>query len=293
MQSDQFMAQVQHQAHLSSRGEAARAVRATLESLSIRLERGLSEHIASQLPLDIGEHLRLQEPFCRLSLSDFYRHVAAREGVDLPKSVFHARVVIGVLCQALSPSMIAKIQGDLPKEFRTLFAVPEETSHTPAPAIDRHDHLLVKDVMTRGAQVAAPDCPIQVVAERMRGLNAGCIPICEGSRIIGMVTDRDIALRAVAEGRGPMTTEAREVMTPEVVYCFEDEDIEVAVRNMESRQIRRLLVLDRQNRLAGIVSLGDVALHLEGRDDGLTAEALERISERRSVLSRDEIPALH
>jgi CBS domain-containing protein len=92
-----------------------------------------------------------------------------------------------------------------------------------------------------------------------------------------MLTDRDIAVRAVAEGRDPKTARVRDAMTPEVVYCFEDQDIQEAARLMKDKQIRRLVVLDRDKRLAGILSLGDLAV--DTGDEKLAGETLERVSE--------------
>jgi CBS domain-containing protein len=110
----------------------------------------------------------------------------------------------------------------------------------------------------------------------MRSLDVGVLPVCDGDRLVGMLTDRDLTIRAVAEGRDPKITTVEEVMTPEVAYCFEDQDIEEAERVMEKHQIRRLPVLNREKRLVGIVSLGDFAT----KDDETRAgETLERVSE--------------
>ena len=135
----------------------------------------------------------------------------------------------------------------------------------------------LKEIMTRDVEVVHPDATLQEAARKMRDLDVGPIPVSDGTRLQGMVTDRDIAIRAVAEGRDPASTKVSEVMTPEIVYCFEDQDVDDAVRIMEEKQIRRLLVLNHDKDLVGIVSLGDLAV--EGRNRGLTGEALEHISE--------------
>jgi CBS domain-containing protein len=111
----------------------------------------------------------------------------------------------------------------------------------------------------------------------MRQLDVGALPVCERDRLVGIVTDRDIVIRGVASGLTPDTSTIREVMTVGVEYCFGDQGLSEAVQLMEEQQIRRLLVLDRNKRLAGIVSLGDIAVR--GRDDLLSGEALEQISE--------------
>jgi CBS domain-containing protein len=94
----------------------------------------------------------------------------------------------------------------------------------------------------------------------MAELDAGVLPVSENDRLVGMLTDRDIAIRAVAQGRGP-DTKVREAMTPEVRYCFEDENLDEVVCNMGENKVRRLPVISRDKRLVGIVSYGDVALY--------------------------------
>jgi CBS domain-containing protein len=120
------------------------------------------------------------------------------------------------------------------------------------------------ECMTRNVRIANPDEPIRDAAKAMAELDAGALPVGEGDRLVGMITDRDIAIRAVAEGKGP-ECKVRDVMTPEVRYVFEDEDVEHVLQNMGRQQVRRLPVLSRNKRLVGIVSLGDLALDAEHR----------------------------
>src|SRR5215217_554264 len=107
----------------------------------------------------------------------------------------------------------------------------------------------LKDVMTPEVEVIAPEASIYEAAEKMSHLDIGPLPVCDGERLVGMLTDRDITVRAVAAGRDPLTTLVRDVMTPDVVYGFEDQDIQDAARLMEQYLIRRLAVLHRQNSL--------------------------------------------
>ncbi|KLK90183.1 inosine-5-monophosphate dehydrogenase [Microvirga vignae] len=133
----------------------------------------------------------------------------------------------------------------------------------------------VAEVMTRDVRVARPDQSIQEAARMMADVDAGIMPVGEGDRLVGMITDRDIAVRAVAEGKGPQT-QVREVMSPEVKYCFEDEDTDAVARNMAEIQVRRLPVVNRDKRLVGIVALGDLAVMEGGRAAG---EAVSGISQ--------------
>jgi len=112
----------------------------------------------------------------------------------------------------------------------------------------------------------------------MRDLNVGSMPVCgPDDRLAGIITDRDITVRGIADCCDPETTLVADVMTPEIIYCFEDDDVSRAINLMEERQIRRIAVLDSNKRLVGIVSLGDLAVKCS--DSDLLAEALEQISE--------------
>jgi CBS domain-containing protein len=130
--------------------------------------------------------------------------------------------------------------------------------------------------MTPGVECIPPDSTLQDAARKMQALDVGPLPVCDHDRLAGMLTDRDIVVRAVAEGRDPGSTRVRDVMTPEVVYCFEDQDVQEAARLMEQKQVRRLLVLNRDKRLVGIVSLGDLAV--ETGDEKLVGRTLEQVS---------------
>ena len=132
----------------------------------------------------------------------------------------------------------------------------------------------VEDIMTRDVRLVGPDETIQAAAAMMIDLDAGVLPVADGDRLVGMITDRDIALRGVAEGKSP-DTPVREVMSAEVHYCFDDQDTDEIATNMAEQQIRRLPVLDRDKRLVGIVSLGDLA---NRRDNGEAGDALSGIS---------------
>jgi CBS domain-containing protein len=135
----------------------------------------------------------------------------------------------------------------------------------------------IKDIMTRDPVVARPDATLREAARTMRELDSGVLPIGEDDRLLGMLTDRDITVRATAEGKDPNSTAVREVMSSEVVSCFEDEDERDAAAKMEKHQLRRLVVLDRNERLVGIVSLGDLAVHTA--DDRIAGEVTEAVSE--------------
>ena len=133
----------------------------------------------------------------------------------------------------------------------------------------------VREVMTRDVQTIRPDQPVQEAASFMLSADAGSVPVTDGDRLIGMITDRDIAVRGVAKGYGP-DTPVRELMTDEVICVREDDDVDDVASKMSEAQVRRLPVIDDQERLCGIVSLGDLS-----RDAGEDAasEALQGVSE--------------
>lgn len=133
----------------------------------------------------------------------------------------------------------------------------------------------ISECMSTNVELASPTDTIWEAASRMRRLDIGALPVGDNDRLVGVITDRDIALRAVGEGRGP-NTPVGEVMSKEIRYCFEDEDIEAVSAQMGDHKIRRLPVLNRSKRLVGIVSLGD----LSATDGGaIAATALHEISE--------------
>ncbi len=136
-----------------------------------------------------------------------------------------------------------------------------------------------QDIMTQDLVCCTPRDTAQRAAQLMRDRNVGPIPICEredNKVLIGMVTDRDLALRVIAEGRNPATTPLGEVMTKDIVFCRPDDDLDAALRLMEEQKVRRIPVVDRQNRIIGIIAQADVATRL--RDTDKTAEVVSEIS---------------
>lgn len=125
----------------------------------------------------------------------------------------------------------------------------------------------VGDCMTREVKIANPEHTIRQISQLMGRLDAGVMPVGDNDRLVGMITDRDIVVRGVALGKGP-DAKVREVMSPDVKYCFEDEEVEHVLDNMGDLQVRRLPVLDRDKRLVGIISLGDLARNGEAAEAG-------------------------
>ena len=137
----------------------------------------------------------------------------------------------------------------------------------------------VREVLTRDVERIPPGTSVREAAQKMKEMDVGALPVYEGDRLIGMVTDRDVVVRGVAEGRDP-NTPVRDVMSEGVVYCFDDQDIREVAQIMKEHQVRRLIVLNRDKRLAGIVSLGDLAV--EG-DQRVASKALKGISQPAQV----------
>ena len=120
--------------------------------------------------------------------------------------------------------------------------------------------MLIREAMAPDAEWITHDVLLTEAALRMRDRNIGCLPIGENDRLVGMITDRDLACRAVADGLNPQTTKVQEVMTRGITWCFDDENVADAVQRMEQKQIHHMPVLDRQKRMVGILSLSDLAL---------------------------------
>ena len=135
----------------------------------------------------------------------------------------------------------------------------------------------VKYVMTPGVEMVCSDATVSEAAMKMKSLDIGVLPVQEDDRIIGMVTGRDIIVRAIAEARDPSTTRVDEIMTGEVASCYEDDSIDDAARIMEDKQIHRLMVLSSDNNPVGILALSDIAVKTS--NEHLAWEVLERVCE--------------
>jgi CBS domain-containing protein len=134
----------------------------------------------------------------------------------------------------------------------------------------------IQDVMTADVSFVRPDTPILEIARKMRDGDIGSTPVVEDERLVGMVTDRDVVVRVIAEGGDVRNKTARDAMSPGILYCFVDDSVETVLENMGDQQIRRLPVVDREKRLVGVVSLGDLALSGKRKAAG---EALQEISQ--------------
>ena len=137
----------------------------------------------------------------------------------------------------------------------------------------------VKDAMHKGVEWVAPSTPVADLARLMQKHDIGAIPIGENDKLIGMVTDRDIVCRGFANGKDVSKLTARDVMTPNVVWCHADEDLDDATRIMETKKIRRLPVIDKDKRMVGMLSLGDISHSAKSK---LSSEVLQAVSAHHS-----------
>lgn len=145
----------------------------------------------------------------------------------------------------------------------------------------------VKDLMTPQAQVISPDATAEDAASVMKTLDIGVLPVCDEEGLIGILTDRDLVVRVLAAKRDPKAMLVGEAMTASVVYCFEDDDVERAALVMAGQQIRRLPVLDRNRKLVGIISIGDIAVQGQSQ---LGGEVLEEVSQPTGPKRSDKPP---
>lgn len=135
----------------------------------------------------------------------------------------------------------------------------------------------LSEIMTRDVVVMQPDDSLQSAAKKMRDRNIGFIPVCDGEELIGVISDRDITIRALADGMDVSIMLGRDLMTVPAIYCFDDQDVSEAAKIMEENQIRRLVVLSRDDkRLVGVVSLGDLA---RNEPTDRSGHVLQKISE--------------
>lgn len=119
----------------------------------------------------------------------------------------------------------------------------------------------IKDIMSTDVETVTPETPLFEVAQKMQSRDCGCVIVVKDDRLVGMITDRDLAIRCVAAEHDPASTNAGLVMSPEILYCYETEDADAVAKNMAENKVRRLPVLNQEKRLVGIVSLGDLASH--------------------------------
>lgn len=146
--------------------------------------------------------------------------------------------------------------------------------------------MLVRNAMTHRAERIGPSESLQAAARKMKELDVGALVVCEEDRVLGIVTDRDIVVRGIAEGRDPAEVEVASAMTPQVIDCREDDELEGAARRMERGAVRRLLVLDAEGELAGMLSVDDVALH----SPALAGEIIEHVRAPERAVHRGPWP---
>lgn len=135
----------------------------------------------------------------------------------------------------------------------------------------------VKEIMRTKVEIVTPETPLHEVAQRMQANDCGSVLVGSQKRLVGVITDRDLALRCVAESHDPEKTTAADVMTKQILYCYETDTIEDVAENMAKNKVRRLAVMDKDKMLVGIVSLGDLAIHSTDEHHRLCGAALARI----------------
>ena len=127
----------------------------------------------------------------------------------------------------------------------------------------------VREIMTTNVECVSPDAGLLELANKMKTLDVGFIPICESDRVVGTVTDRDIVIRGLAGGKSINTCKAQDIMTKDVFWCFEDEDVKEVASKMREKEVRRMLILNPEKRLVGVVSIGDIS-KVEEKESGKT-----------------------
>jgi len=137
----------------------------------------------------------------------------------------------------------------------------------------------VREIMTKNVEAIQTGSTIKEAAEKMKRFDVGAMPVFDDGEAVGILTDRDITIRAVAEGHDPTRMSVKEVMTKEVIFCREDESVEYAADLMKQKQVRRLLIKDSQGKVVGILSLGDIATRVEKEQAGETIRQVSHPSE--------------
>lgn len=136
----------------------------------------------------------------------------------------------------------------------------------------------VKDIMSKKPDYLPPNTTLQKASEEMLKYDVGFLPIGNDGQLFGAITDRDIVVRALAKGKDPLKMQVQDIMTPNILSCFEDDDVQKAAKTMSDEQIRRLVVLSRDNKISGVISLGDIAV--KTKNDQLTGHILQEVCEK-------------
>ena len=145
----------------------------------------------------------------------------------------------------------------------------------------------VSQLMSKKVEWISPTLSLQEAARKMRDLDIGCLPVGENDRLVGMITDRDIACRGVADGKAGPKTVVRDAMSAGISYCFNDQEVSEAAHLMEEKQIRRLPVLNRQKRMVGMLSMGDISQHASGK---VSAEVLKAVTKHGHATGTRTVP---
>jgi len=146
--------------------------------------------------------------------------------------------------------------------------------------------MFVRDAMSNHAEWIAPTTSIQEAARKMRDHAIGCLPVGDADRLVGMLTDRDLACRACADGADPKATKVSAIMTKGITWCFDDDQIDAAIRTMESKQIHHLPVLNRGKRLVGLLTLSDLATHASRETYPMVSKLAARDTGRHATQAR-------
>jgi CBS domain-containing protein/uncharacterized protein (DUF2267 family) len=264
---------------------AEQAIQSVLCVMEQRLMSDEARHMEAQLPRKVVALLerceRHQErPYRKFGRMEFLGMVAEDLGMDVQEAERITRTVLATVREHITEGEAMDVLGQLPRDLRTLW----ESADT-SPPLHPHGGIRglagkhVRDVMTPDVEVVDPKDSLREVAERMRTLNVGAIPVCDGERLQGIITDRDIVVRAVAQGMDCNSVQVSLVMTDEVEWIYANEDIGTAAERMREEQIRRLLVVDRDKKLVGILSLGDIATAANEHEAGRTLEAISEPSQ--------------
>jgi len=135
----------------------------------------------------------------------------------------------------------------------------------------------ISQIMNRSVRVISPDTNVRQAAQEMKSLDIGALPVCDGEKLLGMITDRDIAIRSVADDKDPRSTKVSDIMSPEVIWCFDDASTEEVAAKMADRQVRRIPIVNRQKKLVGVVALADLASSQQ--DPDIKADTIEGVSQ--------------
>lgn len=282
--SIEWLKELQEDLHLEKREDAYEAMRAVLYALRDRLPVNETVELGAQLPMVLRgmyyEGWRVEGKPVKMSRQEFFDRIdremnRSRQGAQKHDPERICQAVFRLLDRTIAQGEMNDVRDNLPEDILSVWGGEKRATQSRTSESNGRDRVPVEEVMERRVKTVTAESPVKTAADLMKQMDIGVLPVQKENRIAGIVTDRDITVRMVAEGKDSSRTPVAEIMTKGVYTCYNDDDARSVSETMEKEKIRRVVVVDHDNKLVGIVSLGDIAVHLGKMAGG---EILSKVS---------------